>query len=263
MKARKRFGQHFLEPGWIGRVVTAVAPKPDDTFVEIGPGRGQLTVELARQAARVVAVEIDRDLAAELPARVPGNVEVVTADFLRFDLEGRVDLPRPFRVAGNLPYNISTPILFRLLDLSARGRTIADATVMLQREVAERLMAAPGTESWGALSACVQLRADIRPLIELPPVAFRPAPKVHSAVIRLTFRDPHPAVRDLDLFDRLVVALFTKRRKMLSNAVAGFATDRGLEARAVIAAAGVDPRCRPETLLVEELARLSDVLSGA
>jgi len=187
----------------------------------------------------------------------------VTADFLRFDLSARLDLPRPFRVAGNLPYNVSTPILFRLLDLSASGQMIGDATVMLQREVAERLMASPGTEAWGALSACVQLRADVSPRLELPPGAFRPAPKVHSSVIRIAFRASRPAVRDLDLFDRLVIGLFTKRRKMLSNALAPMAEARGMEAAAVIAAAGVDPRCRPETLRVEELARLADLLSGA
>lgn len=263
MKARKRFGQHFLEPGWIPRVIDAVGPAPGDVFLEIGPGRGQLTVELARVAERVVAVEIDRDLAASLPSRVPSNVQVLASDFLRLDLSTVTGLPRPFRVAGNLPYNVSTPILFRLLELAEDGLAILDATVMLQREVADRLTARPGTEAWGALSACTQLHTDTRRLLDLPPGAFRPAPKVHSTVLRLTYHPARPAVQNPAFYQTMVVALFTKRRKMLSNAVAGMAADRGQDAGAILEAAALDGRRRPETLSVEELARLSDVLSGS
>jgi 16S rRNA (adenine1518-N6/adenine1519-N6)-dimethyltransferase len=262
VKARKRFGQHFLEPAWVERVVEAIRPSPSDRFVEIGPGRGALTLALAPRVGEVTAVEIDRDLAPALAARAPANVRVVEADFLRVAPSALFG-GAPTRVAGNLPYNISTPILFRLLEAAADGRQIVDATVMLQREVAERLTASPGGKDWGVLSACQQLRARCDLVLALPPGAFRPAPKVNSAVVRLTYHVPHPAVKSVDAFDALVRSIFTLRRKMLSNALGPFASARGADADQMIDQAELDGRRRPETLAVAELARLADIFASA
>jgi len=261
--ARKRFGQHFLESDWVDRVVDAIAPEPGDLFLEIGPGRGALTLALARRVKRLVAVEIDRDLASALSARVPSHVSVVAADFLQADADGLLEPGRRVRVAGNLPYNISTPILFRLLALAQDGVRISDATLMLQREVAARLASRPGTGEWGVLSACQQLRARVTTRLALPPGAFRPAPRVHSAVVRVTYQAPEPAVRSVETFEALVRSIFTQRRKMLSNALAPYAASKGSEAASALAAAGIDARRRPETLTVAELVRLSDVFASA
>src|SRR5918999_1788866 len=181
-RPRKRFGQHFLEPAWVAKLVDVVRPSPDDTFLEIGPGRGALTRALAPKVARIVAVEIDRDLAAELPSRAPANVHVITGDFLEVDLAALLrDEAQPLRVVGNLPYNVSSPILFRLLAAADEGRRFRDATVMLQREVADRIVADAGTEGYGTLAVQVGLLADVDRLLVLPPGAFRPPPKVTSA----------------------------------------------------------------------------------
>jgi 16S rRNA (adenine1518-N6/adenine1519-N6)-dimethyltransferase len=197
-----------------------------------------------------------------LSARVPANVRVVEADFLRVAPDWLVGQGHPVRAAGNLPYNISTPILFRLLGMAADGARVTDATVMLQREVADRLTAHPGTKDWGVLSACQQLRARAEVVLVLPPGAFRPAPKVHSAVVRLTYHPPRPEVRSLDTFDAMVRSIFTLRRKMLSNSLVPFASTRGLDAGAALEAAGLDGHRRPEALEVAELARLADVFAS-
>lgn len=261
MKARKRFGQHFLEPAWVEKVVAAIAPGPEDTIVEIGPGRGAMTQALARSAGRVLAIEIDRDLGPALAARVPPHVTVVTADFLETDIIRLLGGADRVRVAGNLPYNISTPILSRLVDLADGGRRISEAIVMLQFEVAERLAAHPGSKAWGVLGACQQLQADIERLFTLPPGAFRPPPQVHSAVVRLRYRQPRVPVPDLAAFDAMVKALFSARRKMLSNAVSGVAASAGLDGREAVARAGLDGTRRPETLELAELARLAEVVA--
>lgn len=263
MKARKRFGQHFLEPAWVEKVVEVVAPAASDTFLEIGPGHGALTMALARRAGRVIAVEIDRDLAPVLAARVPSHVTVVTADFLQANLAPLVAPFAPVRVAGNLPYNVSTPILSRLVDLADEGRGLADATVMLQLEVAERLTARPGSKAWGVLGATQQMRAEIDLLLRLPPGAFRPAPKVQSAVVRLRYGPPRIALTDPAGFDALVRTVFMQRRKMLSNALAPLADARGVDAREAVRRAGLDGRRRAETLDLAELARLSEVFASA
>jgi 16S rRNA (adenine1518-N6/adenine1519-N6)-dimethyltransferase len=261
VKARKRFGQHFLEPAWVDRVVEVIRPEPSDVFLEIGPGRGALTLALARRVQRLVAVEIDRDLAPELSTRVPPNVRVVEADFLQVDGATLVERGQRFRVAGNLPYNISTPILFRVLALAEDGRRVSNATVMLQREVADRLSARPGSGDWGVLSACQQLRAKVDLLLALPPDAFRPAPRIHSAVVRVSYHPPDPAVKSVEVFDRMVRSIFMQRRKVLANALAPFATTHGTQAQAAIEAAGLDGRLRPEALGVAELGRLADVFA--
>ena len=177
MRAKKRYGQHFLEAAWADKLVAAIDPRPGDRFVEIGPGPGALTVRLAARVARVTAIELDAAMVEHLGPRLPANVTLVQGDFLEFDLAS-LDAQRPFRVAGNLPYNVSSPILFALIDAHRRLGGILDATLMLQREVAVRMFAAPGSGDYGVLSILVQLHADVRPVLALPPGAFRPMPKV-------------------------------------------------------------------------------------
>ncbi len=258
---RKRFGQHFLAPLWADKVASAIAPRPGDRFLEIGPGPGVLTTRLAARAAQVTAVEIDRDLAAELRRTAPRNVTIVDGDILDFDLLPLLS-SGPLRVAGNLPYNISSPILFALLSASRASPNLLDATVMLQREVAERLAAVPGTRDYGVLTIFAAAQADVTPLLSLPPGAFRPPPKVHSSVLRLTFK-PSVVPVELDaLFERMVRTMFMQRRKTLSNALRVFAESVGVDAAVVLADAGIDPRRRPETLGQADLLRLADAASA-
>lgn len=272
-RTRKRFGQHFLAPAWAQKVIAAIDPSPGDRFIEIGPGPGALTLPLADTGLPVLAVEIDRDLSADLATRVPRNVTVMTADFLKVDVAPYLsglepqrplsaytadDAPTRYRAVGNLPYNLSTPILFRLIELRQRQPLLTDATIMVQREVAERLAAGPGTKAYGVLTITAQLSAAIDRLLELPPGAFRPAPKVHSTLIRLRFLD-RPAVRIVDdaLFKRLVRALFSQRRKTLQNALKRFGTNAHL----VLAMARIDGQRRPETLSLAEIARIVELLA--
>ena len=191
MRARKRFGQHFLEAAWVDKVIRAIDPKADESFIEIGPGRGALTRPLAARAQVVTAYEIDRDLAADLRAAAIPNVTVIEGDFLEQSVRSprvpQPPSPLSVRVAGNLPYNVASPILFKLAELYAGGVPIADATLMLQREVAERLIAKPGTKEYGVLSVLLQHVAGVEMLLKLPAGAFRPAPKVLSALVRLRF----------------------------------------------------------------------------
>jgi 16S rRNA (adenine1518-N6/adenine1519-N6)-dimethyltransferase len=262
---RKRFGQHFLEPVWADKVVAAIAPQPEEVFFEIGPGAGVLTLRLAPKVLRLIALEIDRDLIAGLAPKLPANASIVTGDVLDADLIAllsAIDSATPVRIAGNLPYNISSPILFRLLDLH-RHRPLTDATLMVQREVADRITAQPGTAEYGVLSILVRWRADATRLLALPPGAFRPPPAVRSAVIRLAFRPPALPVVDEGVFERMVRRMFTQRRKTLSNALAPFGVDMGIPAPEALGAAGIDPRRRPETLEIVEIARLADVFAAA
>ncbi len=263
MRTRKRFGQHFLEPVWADKVVAAISPAPDDLFLEIGSGPGILTLRLAPKVSRLVAIEIDRDLIAELGPKLPSNASIVTGDVLDIDLGAA--LPRsdaPIRVAGNLPYNISSPILFRLLELESRRR-VTDATLMLQREVADRLSAKPGSAEFGVLSVLVQWRADVTRLLAIPPGAFRPPPDVRSALVRLAFRPPPFELKDAALFERMVRSMFTQRRKTIANALGPFADEIGTRPAGALEATGIDPRRRPETLEVIEIARLADTFAAA
>jgi len=261
---KKRFGQHFLEPAWVDKVVRAIAPSPDETFLEIGPGRGALTRPLAARAGHVVAFEIDRDLARALRDEAIANVSVVEGDFLETTADrlhaalAEVPAGSRLRVAGNLPYNIASPILFALVGLHAAGIPLADATVMLQREVADRLVAPPGGKEYGVLTALIGHRAAAERILKLPPGAFRPPPKVQSALVRLTFHAPSPAVRDEAVLHALVKALFSRRRKTLANALRAYPLPGGLEPGDLLARAGLDGRRRPETLALAELARLAD-----
>jgi 16S rRNA (adenine1518-N6/adenine1519-N6)-dimethyltransferase len=266
-RARKRFGQHFLERAWADKVVRAIGPAPADVFVEIGPGTGALTRPLASAAAHVVAFEIDRDLAAALREEARPNVTLVEGDFLDQQPDAlaaelaRAGAPASgdgFRVAGNLPYNVASPILFKLAALHANGLVFRDATVMLQREVADRLLARPGTRDYGVLTILIGYRATVERLLALPPGAFRPSPKVESAVVRLRFHEPRPAPVDVVLFEGLVQAMFTRRRKTLANALLAYPGGDRVAIDAMLEGAGIDGRRRPETLDLGELVRLAD-----
>lgn len=273
-RPRKRFGQHFLAPGWARKVVAAIAPQPGDIFLEIGPGTGALTLPLAESGAPILAIDIDRDLVAELAPRVPPNVTLIAADVLQTNVMSLVrgmapqrppgsalvpEPPRRYRVVGNLPYNVATPIIFRLIELHRHDAGVADATVMVQREVADRLLSPPGRKEYGALSIFAQLHARVSRLLELPPGAFVPAPKVRSTVIRLTFAPPTVRIVDDERFVRLVQTMFGQRRKTLRNTLKRLTP----AAEAVLERAGINPQRRPETLQLAELARIVEQLAAA
>jgi 16S rRNA (adenine1518-N6/adenine1519-N6)-dimethyltransferase len=267
--ARKRFGQHFLEAAWAEKLVGAIAPTPDDTVIEIGPGRGAITRPLAAVARHVVAFEIDRDLAADLRASAPANVTIVEGNFLDITAEDlgaaarRAGARGPLRVAGNLPYNVASPILFKLTELFAAGVPMTEATVMLQREVADRLLARPGSRDYGVLTVLIRHVAMVERMMQLPAGAFRPAPKVLSSVVRLRFHAPAPAVRNPHVFAAMTQAMFTRRRKTIANALLAYAGSSSMDPNAALALAGLDPQRRPETLAIAEIARLADVYADA
>jgi 16S rRNA (adenine1518-N6/adenine1519-N6)-dimethyltransferase len=255
-RAKKRLGQHFLhDPAVIRRLVAAIAPAPHDLMVEIGGGPGALTRPLAAALDRLHVVEIDPHLAAELPARVehPDRLVVHRADALAFDFAA---LARghggsgSLRVVGNLPYNISTPLLFRLLELRD---SIKDMHVMLQREVVERMTAKPGGKDYGRLTVMLAAAARCEALFDVGPGAFAPPPKVWSTVVRVTPRPPDFAIPDRARFGALVAHLFSMRRKTLARSLKGRLT------AAQIASAGIDPIARPETLSPADFARLASV----
>ena len=247
-RPRKRFGQHFLtDRHYLGRIIEAIAPQRVDAMVEIGPGTGLLTAELVPRLDHLHVVEIDRDLAAGLRNRFPADrVTVHEGDALEFDF---ATLPAPLRVVGNLPYNVSTPILFRIAALEGRVR---DCTFLLQKEVVDRMVARPATADYGRLSVMLQYRFEMHSLLHVPPGAFTPPPKVDSSVVRMVPLGPGRArADDAGLFERLVAAAFSQRRKTLRNATSGIA---GPEA---FARAGIDPGRRGETLSVAEFIALS------
>ena len=251
-RPRKRFGQHFLhDPGVIARILAAVDPRPEDRLVEIGPGRGALTVPLLERAGRIEAVELDRDVIPLLQRAAAGRGELVihAADALSFDFAALAADGRPLRLVGNLPYNISTPLLFHLLDAAP---AVTDMHFMLQKEVVDRMAAGPGSKTYGRLSVMLAAACRVEHLFDIGPGAFTPPPRVRSAFVRLT---PWPAppfpLPDPAAFAELVRTAFSKRRKTLRNALGGL-----LEA-ADIEAAGCDPGARPETLDAAAFARLA------
>ena len=246
-RAKKRFGQHFLtDRHYVDRIVHAIAPQPGDAMVEIGPGTGILTRHLLETVKPLHVVEIDRDLAAALRHEFPGLV-VHEADALEFPFES---LPAPLRVVGNLPYNVSTPILFRMAAIADRLR---DCTFMLQKEVVERMVAQPATPDYGRLSVMLQYRFEMALALRVPPGAFTPPPKVDSAVVRMRpLPADRPRARDEAVFTRIVAAAFEQRRKMLRSALRGLVEPQAFES------AGVDPTRRGETLSVREFIALAD-----
>ncbi len=270
LPAKKRFGQHFLEPAWATKVVRAIAPQKQDVFLEVGPGRAALTRPLATEVRHLLAVEIDRDLASQLMDLALPRVTVVTSDILEVSKERIQEALRnagedpgaAIRVAGNLPYNVASPILFRLQELFLSGLPIVDATVMLQREVAERLTSGPGSRDYGALSVLIGIAARVERRLELPPGAFRPPPKVRSTVVHVRFHAPNPRPASLPRFSGLVRDVFTRRRKTLSNALLAHGALRPDSVRALLEVARIDGQRRPETLDVEEFVRLADAAFG-
>lgn len=268
-RARKRFGQHFLQAVWAERVVKAIAPTADEVVLEIGPGPGAITVPLLAACRHVVAFEIDRDLAATLRSAGHANLTVVEGDFLHVSASAIADQLRalglehaPLRLAGNLPYNVASPILFKCAELVEAGLPIRDTTVMLQREVADRLLAQPGTSEYGVLAVLFRHVAGVERRLNLPPGAFRPSPDVHSSVVTLRWHAPDPPPRDLALFRGLTRAVFTRRRKTLSNALQAWGGQLPGPAGELLLACGIDPQRRPETLDIPEFVRLADAVAG-
>ena len=252
IRARKRFGQHFLhDPGVLRRIVEAVDPQPGERIVEIGPGQGALTLPLLERCGRVEAIEIDRDLAALLAGRAAGRGEVVVhaVDALKVDFTSLHGGGPKLRVCGNLPYNISTPLLFHLLE--AR-EVIADMHFMLQKEVVDRMSAAPGGKEYGRLTVMLAAACRVERLFRVGRGAFQPPPAVDSAVVRLVPHDADPfPLPDPARFARVVASAFSMRRKTLRNSL------RGLVDAAAFGAAGIDAGRRPETLSPGEFARLA------
>jgi 16S rRNA (adenine1518-N6/adenine1519-N6)-dimethyltransferase len=255
---RKRFGQNFLtDAGVINRIERAISPRQGDHLVEIGPGRGALTEALVESGCRLDAIELDRDLRTPLLAAfsVHPNFTLHSADALTFDyrtLVGEAPGNGVLRIVGNLPYNISTPLIFHLLDAAA---VVEDMHFMLQLEVVQRLTAAPGDRHWGRLAIMSQFRCEAEALFEVPPEAFEPPPKVQSAVVRLT---PHPAPRwpeiDAGTLGRVVKLAFSQRRKTLRN------TLKPVFSEAEIAEVDIDPGARAETLDMAAYLRLTQRL---
>jgi 16S rRNA (adenine1518-N6/adenine1519-N6)-dimethyltransferase len=240
---KKRFGQHFLaDRSVLRRIIEFARIPPQDTVVEIGAGAGALTLQLAAAVQRVVAIEIDRDLIPSLLATLPGNVELIQGDALEVEWP-----PGAFHVAGNLPYNIATPLLKRFIE---QRHEIRSVTVMVQKEVADRLTAAPGTREYGPLSVLVQYYATVQYGFKVAPGSFKPRPKVDSAVIRLEWKPDVSADR---AFTDFVQHAFTSRRKKLvNNLLAMFGSLGRAEVLRRISAAGISPDARPEELSVPE-----------
>lgn len=256
-RPRKRFGQNFLhDPGIIQRIVQAIAPQPGDNLVEIGPGQGAITTELLSRVKCMHAIELDRDLVGPLAARCAGlgELEIHSADALKFDFSTLAEPGRPLRVVGNLPYNISTPLLFHLLDQSAHLR---DMHFMLQKEVVDRMAAAPGSKTYGRLSVMLQARAVVTPLFRIGPGAFNPPPKVDSAFVRLQPCDPPPyRIDDWNNFSLVVGQAFSQRRKTLRNSLR-----QTLPPESIIEA-GLDPGIRAEQLSVADFANLANLVTA-
>jgi len=240
-RPRKRFGQHFLtDPGVIQAIISAIAPTADDVIVEIGPGPGAITRPLAKKAGHLHVVELDRDLVAALRYEFADtdNVTVHEADALQFDFTALGDR---LRIVGNLPYNISTPLLFHLLQQRA---SIVDMHFMLQKEVVQRMAAAPGSKSYGRLGIMLGCYLDIESLFDVDRLAFEPPPAVTSAIVRLVPQAQPLPIADEALLSRLVAAAFSKRRKTLRNALKGEVEEDDL------LAVGVDPSVRPEQVSI-------------
>ena len=254
MKARKRFGQHFLtDPRILERIAGTLELSGSETVIEVGPGRGALTEHLVHKCARFIAVEIDRDLVALLSSRYAGvpKVEIVEGDVL--DVSFGAIAGGPYVLIGNVPYYITTPILFHALERPRPQR----AVFLLQREVAERMVAAPGSKEYGALSANLQALARVEVMFRVAAGSFSPPPKVESAVVRITPRaDPVVESSEEAGFSAFVIAAFSQRRKQLGSVVRSITALTTPEAAAVVVSAGLDPKARPETLGAAEFALL-------
>ena len=253
---KKSLGQNFLhERVYIDRIVQAIDPKPGDRVVEIGPGQGAITLPLLRRHGALTVIEFDRDLVGPLAqmAEGVGELTIVHRDVLQVDFTA-LAAGTPIKLAGNLPYNISSPILFHALDHAA---AIRDMVFMLQKEVVDRMGAGPGSKVYGRLSVMLQAYCQVQPLFVVPPGAFRPAPKVDSAVVRLVPRDPATVgIEDRARFAEVVRAAFGQRRKTLRNALHGVCDAARFEA------AGVSPDARAEQIEVAAFVRLANAKNG-
>lgn len=254
-RARKRFGQNFLhDANVIHRIINAINPQPGDRVVEIGPGLGAITQHLLDAAGSLDVVELDRDLVARLEKNFAGrNLRIHSGDALRFDFCALAQPAGKLRIVGNLPYNISTPLLFHLMDQLS---CIKDIHCMLQKEVVDRLAAEPNSDDYGRLSVMIQYHCAVAKLFNVSPESFDPAPKVDSAVVRLR---PHAqktvSVIDEAVFSQVVAQAFSQRRKTLRNALKLWLTVEEMESL------GIDPIRRPETLSLKEFAGLSDLVA--
>jgi 16S rRNA (adenine1518-N6/adenine1519-N6)-dimethyltransferase len=253
---RKRFGQHFLhDPGVIRRIIDTVAPVAGERIVEVGPGRGALTWGLLERARRLEVIEIDRDLARALEAdpRAKDGLKVHVENVLDTDFVRLRGAGAPLRVVGNLPYNISTPLLFRLL---TQRTAISDMYFMLQKEVVDRMAAQPGAKDYGRLTVMLAAVSEVEALFDVGPGAFQPRPKVWSAIVRLRPTE-HPRFemgRD-GVLRTLVTAAFSHRRKTLRNSLKGLLTSQDIES------CGIDPQLRPETLAPAQFGLLAALYS--
>lgn len=248
-KAKKKFGQNFLiNPHIIGDIIAAIAPQASDNMVEIGPGLGALTTPLLKKLDHLHVVEIDRDIIARLETTYPAQrLTIHGGDALQFDF---ATLGTPLRIVGNLPYNISSPLLFHFATYRQR---ITDMHFMLQDEVVERMVAAPDTPEYGRLSVMLQYRFQMEKLLDVPPDSFRPAPKVNSAIVRLVpMPDGEILVKDEANFAKIVTAAFGQRRKTLRNTLRPYLDEADFQA------SDIDPQRRAETLNVQEFVRLSE-----
>jgi 16S rRNA (adenine1518-N6/adenine1519-N6)-dimethyltransferase len=252
---RKRFGQHFLhDKAMIERIVSALAPKETDHLVEIGPGQGAITLPVLRQAKKLEVIELDRDLIPGLTARCErsGDLIVYSEDVLDFDFSRLKKDARLLRVFGNLPYNISSPLIFHLIEYASQ---ISDMLFMLQKEVAERLAAGAGTDHYGRLSVMVQYHCQVDLLFNVPPNAFYPPPQVQSSIVRLKpYREyPYPA-KDYALFENVVRQAFGQRRKTLRNSL------KKLIDNGAWASIPVHSDLRPEELSVKDFVAISNAI---
>lgn len=255
-RARKRFGQNFLEDTNIIRaIIGAINPKPGQSIIEIGPGLGALTEWLLEATSgHLDVIELDRDLIPVLRTKFFNypNLTIHEADALKFDFSSLVRDGKTIRIVGNLPYNISTPLIFHLLEYAS---AVEDMHFMLQKEVVERLAAQPGEKAYGRLGIMVQYRCRVESLLDVPPGAFNPRPKVNSAVVRLTpYRElPCPA-KDITQLEKVVRSAFNQRRKTIRNNLRGLITDSELETL------GIDPGLRAENLTLQNFVAISDTL---
>ena len=251
-QAKKRFGQHFLhDPYVIDRILRSVHPQRGETIVEIGPGPGALTAPLLKRIDRLTVVELDRDVIPHL-REACGNsdaLDIVMADALTVDFGALAPAGQPLRLVGNLPYNISTPLLFHLLGFAGR---VQDMHFMLQKEVVDRMCASADDDAYGRLSVALAARAEVVHLFDVGPGAFRPPPKVDSAVVRLVPRKADYEILDWKTFDRVVTAAFLQRRKTLTNSL------RALLSSDEIRGAGIDPQWRAERVSPAQFAALAN-----
>ena len=253
--AKKRFGQHFLhDPYVIDRILRSVNPRAGETIIEIGPGPGALTAPLLKRIDKLTVVELDRDVIPHL-REACGNSEalnIVMADALKVDYPALAPAGAPLRLVGNLPYNISTPLLFHLLSFAER---VQDMHFMLQKEVVDRMCAGPDDDAYGRLSVALAARAEVVHLFDVGPGAFKPPPRVDSSIVRLIPRKPDFEIRDTATFDRVVTSAFLQRRKTLSNSLRSFFTADEIRA------AGIDPQWRAERLSAAQFAALANRIS--